>query len=168
MSDLALYEIDTQIAEVLEYIVNEETGEIDPIAETELDQLKKDRELKIGNIGLHIKNQVAFIDAIKDEEKKLRERRKIMEKKIEWLKNYLEMHLDGEKLELPNLKIGWRKSESLIEKGNFDVEKFAQQYPELVKIVYQPDKNSIKKFIKEKGVGIEGFEIISKNNIQIK
>lgn len=168
MNKLALYEIDEQIEEVLSYIINEETGELNPIAEAELEALKKDREIKISNCGLFVKNMVALIDALQEEERKLRERRQSAEKRIDWVKKYLSHYLDGEKVDLPNLRIGWRKSKSIEITPEFNLSIFAEKNPTYVKKIYAIRKKELKELMESTGVSFDGIELVEKNNIQIK
>ena len=160
-----LYQIDSEIQEVLSYLIDEETGEINQTAEAELEQLKHDKLIKMSNVGLAVKNYLAEADAIRNEERNLASRRKSAERKAEWLKAYLLAHYDGE-IEQPNLKVTTRKS-SVVEIGPL------ANYDELLrlnlaKMDIKPDKTAIKKYIKQTGVSFEDVRIVEKENIQIK
>ena len=74
-----------------------------------------------------------------------------------------------EKFEFPNLRITWRKSESVDFDEDIDEKAIAEQYPEFLRSVkYNLDKTIIKKFIKDSEVQIKGIKLIKKDNIQIK
>ena len=113
----ALYELDKAIYEVIEQgmSIDEETGEI-VWDEDNLDQLVAELDTKRENVGLYIKNLTADVDMLKAEEKNLKERRQVKERKIERLKDYLtrSMELTGDKsLETARIKMSFRKSTSV-------------------------------------------------------
>ena len=88
---MTLYEIDQKI----QSLVDPETGEL--LDYEAFSQLQMDREQKIENMALWVKDLAAGAKAIKEEEDNLKERRKAMENKVERLKTYLSIALDGEK-----------------------------------------------------------------------
>ena len=105
---MKLYEINGE----LEKLIDSETGEIANIEAFE--QLSMERETKLENIALWIKNLDSDATAIKAEEKALAARRQTMENRADGLKDYLALMMgDGEKLETPRVKLSWRKSESV-------------------------------------------------------
>ena len=96
---LKLYEIDKAILDC----VDMETGEIlDP---KKLDALQMERERKLEGVALWIKDLKAEAAAVKEEADKLTARRKALENKMEGLKAWLLMALDGEKLNTPRCKV---------------------------------------------------------------
>lgn len=156
---MKLYEIDNAIMEC----VDQETGEI---IDTEmLDALQMERETKIENIGLYIKNLLSDAEAIKAEKNNLAARQKAAENKAASLKRYLEGYLSGEKFKTPRISISYRKSKSVQTTDVFDINDIPNDYltikePEL-------DKTACKKAI-ESGMDIPGVVLVEKNNIQIK
>ena len=65
---MTLYEINNAIIQELEGAVDPETGEIvDEALLAEYEQLQLDRETKVENVGLYIKNLEADAKAIRDE-----------------------------------------------------------------------------------------------------
>lgn len=91
----ALYEIDQDILNC----VDDETGEIIDIEK--LNALLMEKEKKLENVTLFIKDMKAEAAAVDEEAKKLTARKKTLENKIESLKNWLTFALDGEKLRTP-------------------------------------------------------------------
>lgn len=85
-----LYEINKSIEQVLEtgFAFDEETGEI-YFTEDDLESLQLDLRTKLENCGLWIKNQNALANSIREEEKKLADRRRAIEKRTERLKTYM-------------------------------------------------------------------------------
>ena len=105
---MKLYEINGE----LEKLIDSETGEISNIEAFE--QLSMERETKLENIALWIKNLESDATAIRAEEKALAERRRNMENRADGLRDYLAVMLgDGEKFETPRVKLSWRKSSAV-------------------------------------------------------
>lgn len=101
---MSIYDIDSAIVS----LIDAETGEISD--EEAFDALQMERDKKVENIGLLLKNTVAEAKAIKEEEQALSARRKTAENKVERLKNLLAYALNGEKFSTPKLKVSYRKS----------------------------------------------------------
>ena len=108
---MTLYEIDAGIQELLSE-VDPETGELitDYAA---LDALLMEREAKIENIVLFIKNLSSDVRELKAEEAALAERRKKAEKKAERLREYVSHALGGERFQTPRCCVSFRKSTAL-------------------------------------------------------
>jgi len=151
-----IYEIDAAIMNCIDL----ETGEV--IDEMALESLQIDRDTKIENVGLWVKNLSAEATALDTEIKALTERKKAKDSKVESLKNYIAFALNGEKFETPRLSVSWRKSESIT---IYEDAVIPDEY--LVPVEPRPDKTLLKKALKD-GAEICGVELISKNNIQIK
>ncbi len=101
---MSIYDIDAAIIS----LIDTETGEVTD--EEAFDALQMERDVKVENIGLLLKNTVAEAKAIKEEEQALSARRKTAENKVERLKNLLAYALNGEKFSTPKLKVSYRKS----------------------------------------------------------
>lgn len=111
---MTLYEIDNAIREVLESAADPETGElVDEALLEQYDKLIMDRDQKVENIGLFIKNLEADAAAIKAEAKNLTARAKAAENKAEHLRNYLQFCLDGQKFQSPRLSVSFRRSQKV-------------------------------------------------------
>lgn len=108
---MTLYEIDEEIQELLSE-VDPETGELitDYAA---LDALLMEREAKIENIVLFIKDLSSDVRELKAEEAALAERRKKAEKKAERLREYVSHALGGERFQTPRCCVSFRKSTAL-------------------------------------------------------
>lgn len=156
-----LYEIEKEILNC----VDTETGEIINIEA--LNALKIQRDVKIENIALWIKNLLSDAEQIKAEKDVLEKREKVIRNKAESLKKYLSDYMGGGKFSTPRVVISFRKSESV---EIPDIEKLkkldnADSYLKYSDPV--PDKAAIKQAIKG-GVEIPGCSLVEKNNIQIK
>lgn len=151
-----LYEIDSAIMECVDF----ETGEV--FDSDKFEELSMERDAKIENVCLWIKNLKAEAEALKAEEKAFNERRKAAENKMESLKKYIASYLEGTKFETAKVKVSFRKSESLeiSENANIPEEFLKYKEPEV-------DKTGLKKALKA-GMTFEGVSIVQNQNIQIK
>ena len=155
-----LYEIKQEFEKAIEECVDMETGEI--INPTRLDELNMVLTDKQENVALYIKNLSAEAKAIDEEAKNLTNRKRVLNNKVEGLKKYLADNLEGHKFETAKVVVSFRKSEQLeinsIE--HIPTEYLISQEPKI-------DKVALKKSIKQ-GAVINGVQIITKQNIQIK
>lgn len=155
-----LYEIKQEFEKAIEECVDMETGEI--INPTRLDELNMVLTDKQENVALYIKNLSAEAKAIDEEAKNLTNRKRVLNNKVEGLKKYLADNLEGHKFETAKVVVSFRKSEQLeinsIE--HMPTEYLISQEPKI-------DKVALKKSIKQGSV-INGVQIITKQNIQIK
>lgn len=151
-----LYEIDAAILDC----VDVETGEV--FDEEKFESLSIDRDLKIENICLWIKNLTAEAEALKAEETAFAKRRKSAETKKEGLKKYIAGYLDGTPFRTTKVVVSFRRSESI------EIDDWTLVPDEYLKIVVpEVDKTAVKKALKE-GKRIEGVSLVEKQNIQIK
>ena len=150
-----LYEINNAMQEC----INLETGEIDLELFEKL-QLEKDE--KIENIALWIKNLSSDVESMENEKKAFEERIKACKNKVSSLKTYLEMVLNGEKFQTSRCSITFRKSKSIEVTDISKLEKNYLKYAEPT-----ADKTAIKKAI-ESGVTVVGASLVENFNVQIK
>ena len=167
---MKLYEIDNEINDLLNSAeIDPETGEIIDISE-QLALLQKEKEVKIQNYGLWLKNINAEKQAIITEINNLTKRMKSLENKENWHKKNLARYVGtGKKFSFSNLKIGWRNSKSVEIAEDADPEKLYKEYPTLIeeKTTYSFRKRLIRMAI-EQGENIDFAYIQENNNIQIK
>lgn len=164
---MTLYEIDHAIAEAFEKAIDPETGEImDAEAWEQLEALQMDRETKVENVALWVKDLNAEAAAIKAEEEALKKRRQSTENKADSLKRYLSWALAGDKFKTARVAISYRRSETVELAEGFDPAQLPLEY-QRVKVSVDPDKTRLKEALKE-GKEIPGVELVEKTNIQIK
>lgn len=162
---MTLYEIRRAVEKAVNSIYADAELNEGIIPEDAIEKLNKLRVKfteKVGNIACLIKSQEALAAAIKAEEQELALRRKTLEKRSKWLKDYLSTVVT-DKLETARAKISFRKSESVIIR---DEEKLPKKYI-VEKITYTPNKVMIKDAIKF-GEVVDGAELVINRNIQIK
>ena len=156
---MTLWQIDEQIAKAIELGFDPETGEI--LDESALEQLQMDRDEKIENICLYIKDLVAESKALADEAKALTERKERSAKKAESLKNYLQATLDGQKWKSSKAIVSYRKVQSVV------VDDMDALKPEFLRIKKEPDKTAIKEVLKA-GAEVAGAHLEDRQSMSIK
>ncbi len=154
---MKLYEIEEAISACIDW----ETGEIaDP---ERFEELQIEKEVKLENIALYIKNLKAEVEALKAEKESFAERERITKNKITNLESYLSKALNGKKFETNRVVVSFRESESV---DVVEVDKIPKKYMRK-KIEYSPDKMMIKEAIKN-GLKVRGCALIKKKNINVK
>ena len=177
-----LFEIEQSMMNLLEYGVDDSTGEI---IETEEDfnnlynSIQLDLQTKIDNSNCLCKLIDGELEVIDKEIKRLQTEKKSRENKKEWIKknvdNFIRRqftdengNLDSEglnkyKLELPHSKISYRKSESV---DVNDVSLLPKEKRK-EKIEVSADKVELKKVLKS-GKEINGAKLVTNINMQVK
>ena len=177
-----LFDIQDSMMNLLEYHVNDETGEIIETEEefNELyNSIQLDLQTKLDNTNCLQKLIDGEIDVIDKEIKRLTAEKSARVHKKEWLRNRVDYfvkrqftdengNVDVEKLhkyklDLPHSKISYRKSDS-VEITDFN--NLPKEYIK-TKIEENPDKMAIKNAIKG-GKEVKGAKIVTNYNIQIK
>lgn len=150
-----LFEINAEIMAC----VNEDGEVIDP---EKLDALVMERDDKIQNIALYIKNLNAEAAALKAEKQAFVERQKQAERKAESLKQYLSSFLNGQKFKSTKVSVSFRKSVvlNITEEAVIPEEYLKYADPE-VKV------SELKEAVKN-GLQITGVTLQEKQNLQIK
>ena len=153
----SLYEIDKSILEC----IDQETGEL--IDFERFESLQMERNQKIENVALWVKNLQSDALAYKAEKDAFAEREKAATKKAEQLKAWLAEVLAGEKFSTGKCAVSFRRSEKV------EVEDVAMVPAELlrVKTTVEADKTAIKEAIKE-GREINGCRLVESISTQIK
>ena len=153
---MKLYEIDVEIMN----LIDDETGEILDVER--FDELSGERDAKVENICLWIKNLKAEAEALKAEKDAFAQRQKVVENKMNSLKEFVSRYLEGTSFKTTKVNVSFRKSESLEISDIYKIPEDFLKYKEP-----EVDKTALKKAIKE-GASIEGATIVDKLNIQIK
>ena len=159
---MTLFEIDALIYNS----IDPETGEID--AEV-LSKLEMERDAKITNICLFIKNLTADAKAYEEQKKDFARKQEVAENKIKSLKNYLSSYLNGcswDGDEQKRCAVSYRKSTSV----ELDLDKFMKFRGKKAYLSFkdpEPNKTAIKDALKA-GKKIPGCALVDKQNIQIK
>ena len=153
---MKLYEIDQAIMDCIDM----ETGEI--INEELLNDLQMERDAKIENVALWIKELKAEAEALKAEKLAFAERQKVAENKMESLKKWLVYALNGEKFKTVRASVTFRTSERV---EVADIYKLDKNY--LKPIEPEANKDAIKKAIKA-GQQVAGAVLVPNTSVIIK
>lgn len=153
--EMKLYEIDQALYDCFD----EETGDFD---QKKFALLDGERNKKLEEIVLGIKNLTADATAIREEELALAKRRKTKERKAESMRNFLALYLNGERLETSKCSVTWKSSRSL---QVLDPKLIPQKYLKYAEPTI--DKIAITTDIKN-GVDVMGASLVKHSNMIIK
>lgn len=157
---MTIYEIDNAILGC----IDTDTGEI--IDMDALEALEMERDSKIENVALWIKDLKAEAEAIKAEKQNLEKRQKAAENKAEQLKKYLEYALNGEKFKTAKCSISYRKSVSV--DVNMELLQTFDDSDEYLRYsAPEPNKTAIKEAL-QNGATIPGCLLVENNSLQIR
>ena len=153
---MKLYEIDDAILNC----IDEETGEI--IDAEQLDKLYMEKEEKLENIALWIKDLKAEAEALKNEKQAFAERQKVAENKMESLKKYLAYALDGKAFKTTRASVSFRKSQAVEITDIYKLDENYLRYKEP-----EADKTAIKEALKA-GKTVAGATLVENTSVIIK
>lgn len=153
---MKLYEIDQAIMDCIDM----ETGEI--INEELLNGLQMERDAKIENVVLWIKELKAEAEALKAEKMAFAERQKVAENKMESLKKWLVYALNGEKFKTVRASVTFRTSDKVEIADIYKLDENYLRYKEP-----EADKDAIKKAIKA-GQEVAGATLVPSTSVIIK
>ena len=155
---MTIYEIDNEIMNCIDM----ETGEV--IDTEKLNDLQMERDAKIENVALWIKELKAEAEAIKNEEQALAERQRVAENKAESLKNWLAYALNGEKFKTSKCSVSYRNSES-VEVTEEGLDALMRDHEDLLTYnAPKPNKKAIKDAIKNDGLTVAGVQLVQKTS----
>jgi len=159
-----IYEIDNAILD----LIDPETGEV--MDYDAFEALQMEREKKIDNVALWIKDLDAEATALDTEAKKLTERRDAARRKRDRLKEYLARALDGEKRSTPQYVVSYRTSEAceLYDEGAAIMWLVAHGYDDGYVIVKESVSKSAVKELLKKGEDISGAVLVKRQSMSIK
>lgn len=136
----------------------------------QLESLEMEKSDKLEGIALHIKNLKSDIAAIREEEKNLAARRKVMENRVASMTDFLDYALAGSKFDTPRVAISYRKSiKTIIDdawllarwlKRNGAADAVEQPEPKI-------DKNMVKTLLKE-GIKVPHAKLEESTSMHIK
>lgn len=167
MTDLTLYQIADQYIDSMKALQDMDIDE-QTLADT-LEGLSGDMEVKSTNVAMFMRNLENTAAAIKEAEKAMAERRKVIENRIDRIKIYLKDNMERTgitKIECPYFVISVKKNPPALKIT--EEEKIPNEYftiPEPPPPVL--DKAKLKDALKG-GATIEGAELTAGTSLQIK
>ena len=153
---MRLYEIDEAILSC----IDTDTGEI--LDADKLNALQIEREKKLENVALWIKNLTSDAEALKAEKQAFADRQKAAENKAESLKKWLTEALSGEKFKTTRVAVSFRKTKSVQVEDIWQLDDSYVKYAEPT-----ADKAAIKKAI-EAGEEVAGATLVENVSISVK
>lgn len=161
----ALYDIDQDILDC----VDMETGEI--IDLEKLNALQMERERKLEGVVLWIKDMKAEATAVKEEADKLTARKRALDNRMEKLKEWLVIALNGEKLKTPRCNVYQTHTQKVSIADEPKLISFLQTLKDPDRFLRFKDpelrKDEIKKALKD-GLFIPGAELEDTESVVIK
>lgn len=152
---MTLYEINKAILDC----IDDETGEV---KENELEALQMQRDQKIENVALWIKNLNSDVSALKAEKEAIEARCRGKENKLKSLKNYLKYALDGQKFETAKCAVSYTKSQAV---DIVNMREIPQEYLRFKPV--EADKTAIRKALRE-GEEVAGARLVERVSVIIK
>ena len=126
-----------------------------------------ERDAKIENVVLWIKDLKAEANAIKVEKQKLAERQKVAENKAESLKKWLAYALHGKKFSTAKCAVYFKYTKS-VEVTDEGLEVLMKEHDELLTYkAPEPNKKAIKDAIKD-GLSVAGVQLVQNVSTIIK
>lgn len=157
----SLYKITNNFIELMD---KAESGEISEVEYNQLgEELALELQNKSSNIIGFIRNSESYIEASKAEEKRLAERRKSIENRMDKFKEYVKQNMEKLNLEKVDTEIGTlslRKNPISVE--IIDEDKIPAEFKTIVQTV-KTDKKAIADAFKSTGELIEGVKINTEN-----
>lgn len=135
--------------------------------ESEWEAIQMEKEEKIENTILVIKNKQYLLDALKSEKKNLDDRIKALANEIDKLKERVGASLNYEKFETARCKISFRKSEAVIIKDESKIPKKFFKTEKVTKFLKDEAKKYLKG-IKGSGKECDWAELEERQNMQLK
>lgn len=151
-----LYEIDAKITECFDA----DTGEL--LDAEKLENLMIEKENKLENVALWIKNLKADAAMYKAEKTAFEERQAAAERKAESLTEWLKNALNGQKFKTEKAEVSFRKTSKIEVLDIWELNEDFVKYSDPT-----PDKAAIKRAIKA-GEDVKGAKLVEDISISIK
>lgn len=155
-----LYEIDEKILECVANCIDPDTGEI--VSNEQLEALQMERQTKLENVALYIKNLKADAAMYKAEKQAFAERQAAAEKRAESLSEWLKNALDGQKFKTEKTEVSFRKTSKIEVLDIWELNEDFVKYSDPT-----PDKAAIKRAIKA-GEEVKGAKLVDDISMTIK
>ena len=146
--------------DLMSMCIDADTGEFD---EAMFEGLKIERDRKIENIALWVLEDEAMAKSIKEQENKLKERREILEQRIEKRKEFLRYISEGKKLKTDRVTVSYRTSKAV----KITNEEIIPIKYKTVKTAVSVSKDDIKKDL-QAGKTVEGAELETRISTLVK
>lgn len=146
--------------DLMSMCIDVDTGEFD---EAMFEGLRIERDKKIENIALWVLEDETMAKNIKEQENKLKERREILEQRIEKRKEFLRYIAEGKKLKTDRVTVSYRTSKAV----KITNEEIIPIKYKTVKTTVSVSKDDIKKDL-QAGKTVEGAELETRISTIVK
>jgi hypothetical protein len=168
---MKLYELDIELHkldEAFKQYAEDNAGDMTDFPFDDYRELLKEKRAdKLLGLGAWWKSIQAESKAFKDEMEVMREKKARLDRKAVNVETFLLKFLEqGEKIHNTRVELSWRKSQTLEEDKNFDINELGEGYKN-EKTIVSIDKALIKKAIKI-GIRFEGLALVDHERLQIK
>ena len=167
MNKLSLYDLSTNYLQALDFLTDPEMDlPVETINDT-LEALGGELEDKAINVAKFLRNMEAMAEAIKNAEVDMAKRRKALENRVLWLKEYLKGSMEHTgiiKIECPYFKLSIQNNPPAV--NIFDEDAIPVEFKEQV-ITWKIDKPAIKEAIKN-GEAVPGAILTNGTRLVIK
>lgn len=146
--------------DLMSMCIDIDTGEFDADM---FEGLKIERDKKLENIAVWILEDEALAKNIKEQEQKLKERRNILEQRVQKRKDFLQHISEGKKFKTDRVTVSYRRSDAV----KIVNEEIIPPEFKAVKTSYSIRKDEIKKALKA-GQAVNGVELESRISTIVK
>ena len=167
MNNLSLYQLSGNYLQALDFLTDPEADLPAEVISDTLEALGGELEDKAVNVAKFLRNMEATAMAIKAAEESMEKRRKALEARVKWMKDYLKSNMEHtgiSKIECPYFKLSIQKNPAAV--NVTDENAIPKQYKEEV-ITWKLNKPAIKKAI-ENGQVVPGAELNNGTRLVIK
>ncbi len=167
MHNLTLYEISQDYMQALDIFTDPETDIPLEAAMDTLDGIEGQLQDKAVNVAKFMQNLDATAKAIKEAEQKMAKRRKAIENRAQWFKDYLKQNMQAAgitKIESPWFNLAIQKNPEAVEITNEEL--LPDDFKTEV-VTMKIDKAAIKQVIKD-GVSVPGAVLIQGTRLAIR
>lgn len=167
MNNLSLYQLSNNYLEALDFLTDPETDLPAEVINDTLESLGGELEDKAVNVAKFLRNMEAAAEAIKAAEADMAKRRKTLESRAKWLKDYLKGNMEAcgiSKIECPYFKIAIQKNPAAI--NILDESAIPDHFKEQV-VTWRINKAAIKETIKA-GKEVSGAELVNGTRLAIR
>ena len=146
--------------DLMSMCIDVDTGEFN---EAMFEGLRIERDRKIENIALWVIEDEAMAKSIKEQENKLKERREILEQRVEKRKEFLRYIAEGKKLKTDRVTVSYRTFKAV----KITNEEIIPMKYKTVKTAVSVSKDDIKKDL-QAGKTVEGAELETRISTLVK
>lgn len=167
MNKLALYDLSANYLQALDVLTDPEANLPAEAVNDTLEALTGELEEKAINVAKFLRSMEAMAEAIKAAEADMAKRRKMLEIRAQWLRDYLKGNMENTgitKIECPYFKLSVQNNPAAV--NILDEEAIPGQFKEQV-ITWKIDKTGIKKAI-QAGESVAGASLANGTRLVIK